>query len=542
MTDQASEFESPPDIAALRKRISELEAALNQSESQFRTLTDFAPVGLYIDDSDGRATYINRKCAELVGLPAEDALNFNWVLRLHPEDRERVVAAWQYAFQNSQTFHEEYRYVHSDGAVAWALGEVVPILNDQGKADLFVGSLTDITDRKHTEMERESLRAQLLQSQRLESLGLLAGGVAHDFNNMLGAIIGYAELAMDEIDPNDPAHDKLNEILKAATRSADITRQLLSFARRQVIAPEIIEVNAAIDDRISMLRSLVSEAIQLNWLPTHEACHVYMDRSALDQILVNLVINAREAIAGTGTICIQTKTAHADNEGNAHGQTSVILIVSDDGAGMTKETLARVFDPFFTTKQESGGTGLGLASVYGSVQQAKGSITAHSEPTGGTNFTITLPIHSQPIAPTQHTKSTEITTPGVCTILVVEDELPILEVLNSSLSLHGFTVFTACSPSEALESHLNTTERIDLLITDIILPEMHGTELAHRLRTQRPNLRCLYMSGYTADALDNVSNMSDHDRFIAKPFSSKNLLQEIAELLQTPPSDTLGQN
>lgn len=264
----------------------------------FRMLMDSAPVGIYIDDAEGKAIYINKKCAELVGAPADAALDFDWIPFLHADDRESMVSSWRKAVETSTEFHEEYRWVHADGKVVWTLGDAIPLLGEDGKATRFIGTLTDTTVRKQAEIEKEELKEELAQAQKMESIGRLAGGVAHDYNNMLGVIIGYAESALAEVEQHGSVHEKLQEIYKAATRSAEVTRQLLNFARKQIVSPEIFHLNAAVESMLNMLQSLIGKVVVLEWAPQSSDIAIRMDPSQFDQIVVNLCINARDAIGG----------------------------------------------------------------------------------------------------------------------------------------------------------------------------------------------------------------------------------------------------
>jgi two-component system sensor histidine kinase EvgS len=524
------------EVLALRKRVQELEAVLADKSEKLSALTDSAPVGIFLDDSDGRAIYINKKCAEFLGVPAEQALDFDWIPLLHPDDRDRVVSAWQAAFQSSSVFLEEYRYVHADGKVVWVLGEVHPVLGDDGKAALFVGSLTDITSQKEAEVEHANLQAQLVQAQKMETVGLLAGGVAHDYNNMLSVILVNTELAMSVIDNRDSVYPHLKQIFQATTRSAEVTRQLLSFARKQIVSPDVFDMNQSVEDMLSMLERLIGEDIQVEWNPQAGALPVKMDPTELDRILVNLCINARDAIEDGGTIFIQTASAEldmssaAEYQGGCPGEYAV-LSIRDTGIGMDDATLDKIFEPFFTTKGDHAGTGLGLASVYGMIKRCGGFIHVESEPGQGSAFSIFLPAYKGPLPEKEETEESRVLHGGGKTVLVVEDEAAILEAIQCILCGSDYKVLAAQSPEEAVDLSRNYDGDIDLLITDVIMPRINGRDLSNRLRENRPDMKCLYMSGYTADIIATQGVLQENVMFIQKPFGKKVLLEKVYETL-----------
>ena len=384
--------------------------------------------------------------------------------------------------------------------------------------------------------ERLSLESQFLQVQKLESIGRLAGGVAHDYNNMLGVILGYAELAQAKLTPLDPVYKDLQEILKAGNRSVEITRQLLGFARKQTIAPKVIDVNNNVARIIKMLGPLIGEDIDLVWLPGADLNPVMMDPTQLDQVMANLCVNARDAISGVGKITVETAMvifdqAYCDShKGFVPGQ-FVCLSVSDNGCGMKEEVLKNIFEPFFTPKDAGLGTGLGLSTVYGIVKQNRGFINVYSEPAKGTVFRIYLHGHtSEPSIGFQ--KSTHKALPGHGeTLLVVEDEASIRKLTKHMLEDLGYTVLTAESAKKALEISETHGHEIHLIITDVIMPEMNGRELADRLKILNPDLGILFMSGYTADVISHLGILDPGVCFIEKPFSVASLADKVHEVL-----------
>jgi two-component system cell cycle sensor histidine kinase/response regulator CckA len=372
------------------------------------------------------------------------------------------------------------------------------------------------------------LAARLQQAQKLESIGMLAGGVAHDFNNMLGVIIGFADLAMEKLDPVDPLHADLEEILKAAHRSADVTRQLLAFARRQTITPRVIDLNTTMGGMLRMLRRLIGEDVDLSWRPGAGLWPVKMDPSQLDQVMANLCVNARDAIAGVGTVTIETRNVSLDETQSAGGGDVVpgdyvLLAVSDDGRGLDKETLERIFEPFFTTKEIGQGTGLGLATVYGIVKQNDGFVNVYSEPGKGTTLEVYLPRHSGEMVGAQVQPAPEIPPGRGETVLVVEDEVSILQIAGRILDRLGYAVLTANTPGEAIRLAKTHAGDIHLVISDVIMPEMDGRKLVRHLLALRPDIKCLFMSGYTANVVAHRGVLDEGVHFIQKPFSAGEL-------------------
>ena len=397
-------------------------------------------------------------------------------------------------------------------------------------AQLYVNSA-----RKRVEEEREKLQIQLIQAQKMDAVGQLAGGVAHDFNNMLGVIIGYSELILQQMDPSQTFYAELTEILKAAARSADLTRQLLTFARKQTVDPRVLDLNQSIKGILKMLRRLIGENINLIWIPGPGLWPVSIDPSQIDQILANLCVNARDAIKGVGTLTVETQNATFDEEycsvhaGALPGE-YVRIVVSDSGEGMDKETLPHIFEPFFTTKQVGEGTGLGLATVYGAVKQNNGYINVYSEPGHGTTITICLPRH---IEATEEL-STATTVPvvrGDEIVMLVEDEPSLLQMSKMMLECLGYSVLAAKSPSEAIRLADEYSGHIHLLATDVIMPEMNGRELSARLRDVRPEMKCLYMSGYTANIIAKQGVLNEGMSFIQKPFSVNELASKVREAM-----------
>lgn len=380
------------------------------------------------------------------------------------------------------------------------------------------------------EAEKNLLKEQLTQSQKMESVGRLAGGVAHDFNNMLGAIIGNAELALDEIPDNDPIHVYLEEICSVAQRSADLTRQLLAFARKQIIKPVVLNVNDVIKALLGMLKRLIRETITIEWTPAENPHNVFIDPTQIDQIIINLCVNARDAISGPGTITLSTGNVRLDesellvNPDRRAGD-FMRISVTDTGSGIEKEVANQLFEPFFTTKGQGKGTGLGLSMIYGVVHQNSGWIEIESELGKGSTFHIFLPASDK-----QSEKASENhlnDEKGEGKILLVEDEETLLKTTYILLKNMGYTVFSLTSAEEAL----NHNEPVDLLITDILMPGMNGNALAEKLKERNPSLKVLLMSGYTSDVIGIDDINKDSVSFIQKPFNKEKLAKKVKEVL-----------
>jgi PAS domain S-box-containing protein len=405
----------------------------------------------------------------------------------------------------------------------------------EGKLYL-MGIGLDITQRQQADVEAKKLQTQLFQAQKMESVGRLAGGVAHDFNNMLGVILGYAELALEQAATCHPMYSALQGIQQAAQRSADLTRQLLAFARKQTVEPKILDLNETVASMLNMLRRLIGENIDLLWLPGERLGPIKMDPTQIDQILANLCVNARDAIGDTGRITIETKNvvfdeAYCARHTDTFSGEYVLLALSDNGCGMDSEMLSHLFEPFFTTKEMSKGTGLGLATVYGIIKQNNGFIDVYSELDLGSTFKIYLPRY---VADGERLPKPEVAQSATSwheTILLVEDEPMILEITKVMLERQGYTVLPAASPGEAIRLAREHVGKIHLLMTDVVMPEMNGRDLARNLLSQYPDIKRLFMSGYTANVIAHHGVLDEGIHFIQKPFSMKDLVVKIRNVL-----------
>ncbi len=517
------------------------EDALRESESYNKVLFHDSHVPLaVIDPASGRFTDCNQAAVVIYGYADREE-----VIGLTPPDlsaplqydgrpsaevaAERIAEAME---QGTTVF--EWRHKRPNGEL-W--DTVVHLITFQhGDNRLLQLSLQDITGRRQAEAEREQLQNQLLQAQKIESIGRLAGGVAHDFNNMLSVILGHTELAQQGLEPTHPLHARLRKVREAAQRSADLTRQLLAFARKQTAAPRVLDLNETVEGLLPMLRRLIGEDIDLVWNSGTRLQPVRMDPSQVDQILVNLCVNARDAISGAGRVTIGTETvllaeAELALHPEARPQAYVVLCVGDTGCGMDTDTLSHLFEPFFTTKEVGRGTGLGLATVHGIVQQNEGFITVTSAPGRGSTFRLHLP-RRQGEAVVRIGQETEERPPrGDETILLVEDEPMILEMARTMLIAQGYTVLAASATEEACDLAREHAGGLHLLVTDVVMPKMNGRELAEVMVALYPGLRVLFMSGYTDDVIAHHGVLDEGMQFIQKPFSHRDLAVKVREAL-----------
>ncbi len=512
--------------------------ALKKSEERLRLALDGADLGIWDWNIQSKEVVYNDRWAKMAGYSLDEiAPNEETFFSLiHPDDQPAVRETFQRHLKGeSPSIDIEFRMRHKSGGWIQVLGRGQVLERDAGgKALRACGTYLDITARKKAQEEKEKLEAQLLQAQKMEAIGRLAGGVAHDFNNMLGVILGRTEIALAFDDATGRYAPHLREIQKAAQRSADLTRQLLAFARKQTISPKVLDLNKNVEGILKMLRRLVGEDIDLVWRPDASSPRVKLDPSQLDQILANLCVNARDAIAGTGVVAIATGAAFFEEgrcpPGAVPGEYA-LLSVGDDGCGMDEETLQKVFEPFFTTKEEGRGTGLGLATVYGIVQQNGGFIDVHSQPGEGTTFGIYLPRCDDPSGQPSELPSVNPITGGKETVLLVEDEKANLEIVTAMLRDLGYTVFPASTPAEAIAHAKEQAGAIDLLLTDVIMPRMNGRDLSRIVLGHCPRARLLFMSGYTADVMARGGVIDAGIPFIQKPFSLAALAGKVREAL-----------
>ncbi|MFW2367928.1 MAG: ATP-binding protein [Desulforhopalus sp.] len=513
----------------------ELRVSIERINAFFRAVNDAILIHPLLKENFSNFIEVNQVACDRYGYTRDEFLNISARDITCQEDANKHSAAdhRQTLFENGQLIFETTHIKKT--------GETFPVEINSNIVELdgkhvIIAVVRDISERLNAQAEQEQLETQLHQAQKMDSIGLLAGGVAHDFNNMLGVILGHTEMALYNMDSSMPLYSNLREIRKAAERSANLTRQLLAFARKQTIAPKVLDLNETVLGMLKMLQRLIGENITLTWRPGSDIFPIKMDPGQVDQILANLCINGRDAIKGIGKITISTKNVTLNQKdcagyaGFTPGQ-YVLLEVRDSGSGMDEEILEKIFDPFFTTKQSGAGTGLGLATVYGIVKQNRGFIYVTSEPLQGSTFKIYLPRQIGDNGDQFEDQSIPTETADQRTILLVEDEAPFLEITEAMLLAAGFSVISASSPGEALEIVQTRPTDIDLLLTDVVMPEMSGLDLHQNLHKTLPQLNCLFMSGYTADVISNHGVLKKGVHFIAKPFTKAELIVAIQKVL-----------
>lgn len=482
-----------------------------------------------ITDIEGNILFVNGAFEKKTGYSAHEALQTNVrILKSGKHDDRLYREMWKTVLKG-ETWVGRLINRKKNGDLFTEEVTISPVRNPYGETVNFVAVKRDIT----IEIKKEE---HFRQAQKMDSVGRLAGGLAHDFNNMLGVIMGYTDMALEDVDPALPLHQDLQEIKFASERSADLTRQLLAFARKQTITPQVLNLNSTLSDMLNMLHRLIGEDIDLEWQPESDIWPVKMDPSQVDQILVNLCVNARDAIDGVGKIIIETKNVvfdtarYSDHPEVKPGQ-FVQLAVSDDGCGMSKDILNNIFEPFFTTKDMGLGTGLGLATIYGIVKQNDGFINVYSEEGQGTTFRIYLPKAGDFVEELDSSLPGIIPLTGQETILLVEDEPSLLKLTSNMLNKLGYNILSASTPKEAIRLMEEAGHPIHLLLTDVVMPEMNGRDLAKILLAKRPAIKPLFMSGYTSNVIAHHGVLDEGVDFIAKPFVLAELGEKIRAVL-----------
>lgn len=483
-------------------------------------------------------TWVSDNLRDVLGYSPDAAIGSEWwYVNVHPDDMEEVKLRTTSGLIERDRATQEWRFRHADGAYRWIRSDLRLLRDRAGRPVEAVGAWLDITEKRRAEEEQSRLREQLQQAQKLESVGRLAGGVAHDFNNLLTVINGYSDLLLRKLKPDDPMHESISEIRKAGQLAANLTRQLLLLSRKQVTQTSEVNLNDVIEEVEKMLTRVIGEDIRLEWAPDPHLGRVLADAGQLHQILMNLAINARDAMPGGGTLLIETKNvdledAYAEHHAGVQPGAYVRLNVSDTGIGMTKDVLAHLFEPFFTTKKPGEGTGLGLATVYGIVKQAGGSIWVYSEPGRGTKFTIYLPRIVSEVKPFQKTEAAPSSLRGNETILVVEDQELLRRMAASVLRSYGYRVLEAANPGEALLHSERYAGLIHLMLTDVVMPGITGPELAARIKPLRPAMAVAFMSGYSERVI--TERMQLEGTYLAKPFTPEALATKVREVLGNP--------
>lgn len=519
-----------------RRNRKRAEEALAQSEIEMRCILDSVDEGFIVIDRDYRilsankafCNFSDRQEDQIIGRLCHEILNHS----ARPCFASGQECPVKRTFETGTGHTAFHTHEDASGTQYHVELKAYPMVDTSGTITSVIETINDVT-------EKRKLQEQLIQSQKMESIARLAGGVAHDFNNMLSVIIGHSELAMGQMNPSQPLFKNLREIRRAGERSAALVKQLLAFARKQTVTPIVLDLNETVAGMLNMLRPLVGEDIDLVWQPEKGAWPVKIDPSQIDQILANLCVNARDAIDGIGRITIETGMVTIDPDFCAlHPEfvpgEYVSLTVSDDGCGMDQQTMSKIFEPFYTTKEVGRGTGLGLATVYGIVKQNNGLINVNSEPGRGTTFKLYLPQHAVPVAAVKARRHARAAPPprGHETILLVEDESSILTMAELMLGKLGYRVLSATTPSEAIRLAREHVKEIRLLIVDVIMPEMNGRELAKQVEALSPEMACLFMSGHSGDIIAQHGILDEKVHFIQKPFSIQDLAAKVRQVLK----------
>ncbi|MGH7255708.1 MAG: ATP-binding protein, partial [Nitrospirales bacterium] len=507
------------------------ETALRESEERFRQLAENIPQVFWMTTpARDQVLYVSPSYEAIWGRSCESLYRSprTWLEGVYPEDRDRVLASAE-TKQVSGEYQEEYRIVRPDGGIRWIRDRAFPVRDADGRIGCIVGIAEDVTERRRLEEE-------LRQSQKMDAVGKLAGGIAHDFNNLLTVIIGYCELLALQSDPAGPIGAQVEQIRKAAERAARLTSHLLAFSRKQMLQPKVLDLNEVLSRFEPLLRSMVGEQVELATVPESPLWWIKADPAQLEQVVLNLVSNARDAMPGGGRVVLETGNLEVDRPlairtGTVPPGAYVRLVVRDTGHGMDEATLARIFEPFFTTKEVGKGVGLGLSMVYGVVAQSGGYLDIESKPGEGSAFTLYFP---RVEAPAAFEAPASVVTPlprGSETILLVDDEPLVRSVTKNILQKQGYTILEAPNGGEALLTATLRSEPIHLLLADVVMPGMSGPQLAQSLRNSRPALKVLYMSGYTKEALARQGLLEPGASLILKPFSSDFLVRQVREML-----------
>ncbi len=511
---------------------------MRASEERYRRIVETTLEGIWTVDPENRTTFVNQRLAAMLGYAPQEMIGLPLEHFVVPEDREAWRERMERARRGEALPGHETRYRRKDGTDLWAIVSTSPIPGPDSRFAGSLGIVSDITQRKKSEDDHARLQAQLNQSQKMEAIGLLAGGVAHDFNNMLTVILGYSDVLLGRLRPEDPNRTYVADIRDSGQRAASLTRQLLAFSRKQILAPEIVDLNEVVSAIEKMLRRLIGEDIVLTTIFAPLLPRVRVDPGQMEQVIINLAVNARDAMPQGGRLIIETTRADLDQEfcrlrpGSRPGPFALVSI-TDTGTGMTPEVRSRVFEPFFTTKEYGKGTGLGLATVFGIIKQSEGYIDFVSEVGAGTSFRIYIPaVEAEDSAALSVIEAGA--PPGHETVLLVEDEEGVRQVARLALESFGYKVIEAANSRDALSAAEMALDPIDLVLTDIVMPGMSGRQLAESLQKRCPGLKVLFMSGYTDDAVVRHGVTAAAAAYLHKPFPPLDLARKVREVLDSP--------
>lgn len=514
----------------LRDEAMEANKRLSESERRYRFLADAVPQLIWTATPAGKFDYINERWLKYTRLPAESLLGDGWRDILHPDDRERTVEVWQQAVRSEGVlFQAEHRLRMHDGSWRWMLSTALPYRQGDGSISKWFGSSTDIHDRV---LGEEQIRV----AQRLQSVGKLAGGMAHEVNNMMSAVLGFGELVIEALGPAHPQRADVEEMIKAGSRAAQVTRQLLAFSRQQVLNPTVVDLNLIVSDLSTALRRIVGSDRRLDIRLSVRPVHAVADRGQVEQVLINLVANARDATATNGVVGVETEFVHLDadamrvrNAGPIEPGEFVRVVVRDDGVGMLPDVVGRAFEPFFTTKPVGEGTGLGLSMVHGIVQQSGGFVFIETARGAGTTVSAYFPIAQA--AASAATALRSVARGKGERVLVVEDEAVVRTLVTRALESSGYVVHSAPNGSSALEFLAMQKEMVDLVLTDLVMPNMNGRQLAMKIEELYPRVPVLFMSAYTGDEIQRRGLLVNDQAFVQKPFTLERLASAVRERL-----------
>ncbi len=525
--------------AALSNMLKELDGACRRAEEgekRFRELAELLPQTVFETDLAGRATFVNRFAFEMFGYtPSDFQQSLNAMDLLVPEERDRVRADMTRRLQGEDLPGQQYTALRKDRSTFPCIIYTTPIRDEAGMKG-FRGIVVDITEQVRLREQKDSIEEQYHQAQKMEAIGRLAGGVAHDLNNLLCPILGYAEMLLDQFSLEDERHHSVEEIHRAGLRARDLVRQLLAFSRKQALEIKVVDLNRAISSFETLLRRMLREDIEVRTKLSPSLTTVLADVGQIEQVIMNLAVNAQDAMPDGGRISIETETAELDETYTAehHGVQQgpyILLAMSDTGQGMDAETREHIFDPFFTTKEKGKGTGLGLATVYGIVKQHGGSIWVYSEPGKGSTFKIFLPAARAGITDSITPLTMSKNGCGTETILLAEDNDMVRNLTVHILERQGYAVLSGTNGTECLRLLADHAGPLDLLITDVVMPDMNGKMLFERVATRCPGIKVLYMSGYTDDVIVQHGILEEGIAFIQKPFTVQSLAAKVREVL-----------
>ncbi|MBZ5645565.1 MAG: PAS domain S-box protein, partial [Acidobacteriia bacterium] len=514
---------------------------LSEQEEMFRLISENADDLITVVNKEGKRLYNSPGYQRVFGYSNEELQGKPVVEQIHPDGHKAILAARDDVFQKGVSPRVEYRFRSKEGQWRTLESNGSPVRNRRGEIEKIVVVSRDVTERKQAEELLKQREEQLRQAQKMEAIGRLSGGIAHDFNNLLGVIIGYSEAMEFRLPSDDSLRKSVEEIRKAGERAAGLTHQLLAFSRQQVLQPKILDLNAVVTDIGKMLRRLIGVDIELITKLASQLGHVKADKSQIEQVIVNLVVNARDAMPDGGKLLIETSNVDISEDVARglpflHPGPHVLLTVADTGVGMDAETQQHVFEPFFTNKGAGIGTGLGLATVYGVVKQSGGVVGIDSEPGKGATFKIFLPQAQETVATSSLDVTDKKSSTGSGTVLLVEDEEALLNLTADLLSDSGYKVLTAHDGIQALEVAQSFDEPIHLLLTDVMMPKLGGPALARKLSQLRPDTRVLFMTGHVERGLASQSTIPSGAESLQKPFSRDILVRLVRQVLDAAPA------